>query len=201
MAGDSPFLQFLEEPGLLPPPLIPPGGEYVDDFENDIQTLELLVGLVRSVIFKRVDELNFALRVARIRLPKRASVRIKNTGETEDDTQPLAKRKNQLTKLQTDFDSILNGDVYKFIQQLADGKKRKLWGGNRVGLLGTGTGFRRRFQVSAACRMLHSPCHSVSIVPCGVHVLTVSDAQSCRMHSVLVSDAQCHFTDAQVLTE
>ena len=72
--------------------------------------------------------------------------------------------------------------------------------------VGTGTGWLIRgsdtFQTSVrpvSCRM-HSPCHSVSSPmhsPCH-HVM--SDAQSCRMHRSVMSDAQCHF-GCTVLTE
>ena len=66
------------------------------------------------------------------------------------------------------------------------------------------TGFR---PVSDQCQtsvmpdaLCHSPCHSVSSPmdsPCP-HVM--SDAQSCRMHRSVLSDAQCHFGYALVWT-
>ena len=65
------------------------------------------------------------------------------------------------------------------------------WDGNRLA-------YPHQFQTGfrpVPCRMVHSPCHSVSCSPMHspCHRVNMSDAQSCRMHSVMSDGAQCHF--------
>ena len=80
------------------------------------------------------------------------------------------------------------------------------------GMIGTGTGWLIRIgPVSDRCQTgvrpvscrMHSPCHSVSSpMPSPCHSVSspmpsprhrvMSDAQSCRMHRSVMSDAQCH---------